>query len=116
MQLALTQNQDLILNPAGGVVRVTDGRYVVQLVQNRLNCILGEWLLDPRVGWLNQDDYEKGYDLFSIELRARAIILSTPNVKEITSLSTEVVKRILYLTFTAKTTFGTIDLTVPWSK
>ena len=98
----------------GGVERVDDGRYTIQLVKNRLNTVLGEWLLDPRIGWLNTNDFEKGYDLFDIELRARTIISSTPNVKEVTEMNLEVKNRILYLTFTAKTTFGIIELTIPW--
>jgi len=115
MQLALDEtNHDLILKSGGGIERVTDGRYTVQLVQNRLNTGLGEWLLNPDIGWLALADYERNYDLFDIELRARRIISSTPNVKEITSMNLEVTNRVLYLTFTAKTTFGIIDLTIPW--
>ena len=115
MQSALDQdNHDLILADGGGIERVGSGRYTVQLVQNRLNTVLGEWLLDPRVGWLATTDFEKNYDLFDIELRARSIINSTPDVQEITSMSLEVVSRILYLSFTATTTFGVIDLTIPW--
>ncbi|MCK5017065.1 MAG: hypothetical protein KAS32_08330 [Candidatus Peribacteraceae bacterium] len=115
MQLALDPDtNDLILADGGGVERVTDGRYTVQLVKNRLNTILGEWLLDPRIGWLNTTDFEKNYDLFDIELRARTIITSTPNVKEVDSINLEVTNRILYLTFTAKTTFGIVELTIPW--
>jgi len=98
----------------GGILRVQDGRYTVQLVKSRLLTGLGEWLLDPRIGWLSQTDYERNYDLFDIELRARNIITSTPNVQEVTTMKLEVTNRMLYLTFTAKTTFGVIDLTIPW--
>jgi len=98
----------------GGIARVTDGRYTVQLVKSRLLTALGEWALDPRIGWLSINDYEKNPDLFDIELRARQIILSTPDVKAIEEMNLELKNRVLYLTFQATTTFGIIDLTVPW--
>lgn len=116
MQLALDGvNNDLILKAGGGVERISSGRYTVQLVKNRLLTALGEWQLDPRIGWLALTDYEKNPDLFDIELRARQIILSTPNVKSIESMNLTLEARTLLLTFQAITTFGVIDLTVPWS-
>lgn len=115
MQLALGKDSnDLILKAGGGVERVSDGRYTVQLVKNRLLTGLGEWLLDPRIGWLATSDFEKNPDLFDIELRARKIILSTPNVRTIEEMNLELKDRTLNLTFQATTTFGLIDLTVPW--
>ena len=115
MQLALDEvDNDLILKAGGGVERVDSGRYTVQLVKNRLLTALGEWLLDPRIGWLSISDYEKNPDLFDIELRARQIILSTPDVKAIEEMNLELKDRKLFLTFQATTTFGLIDLTVPW--
>jgi len=98
----------------GGVERVTDGRYTVQLVKNRLLTALGEWLLDPRIGWLSLNDFEKNPDLFDIELRARSIILNTPDVKTIEEMKLELRDRVLHLDFQATTTFGLIDLTIPW--
>jgi len=115
MQLALDEaNNDLILKAGGGVERVDSGRYTVQLVKNRLLTALGEWLLDPRIGWLSLNDFEKNPDLFDIELRARQIILSTPNVNSIEEMNLELKDRTLNLTFQATTTFGLIDLTIPW--
>lgn len=115
LQLALDRSNDIILKDGGGVERVSDGRYVIQLVKNRLMTSLGEWLLDPRLGWLSLDDYESNPDLFDLELRARQIILDTPNVKSIDNMTLELSQRTLTLTFSAITTFGVIDLTVPWS-
>lgn len=117
MQLALdSKTNDLILAPGGGVERVDQGRFIVQLVQNKLKTILGEWLLDPSKGWLNKDSFEKHVDLFAIEMKTRKIILSVDGVKEITSMDLELTKdRVLLLSFAAKTIYGTIDLTVPWS-
>jgi len=115
MQLALDEvNNDLILKAGGGLERVDSGRFTVQLVKNRLLTALGEWALDPRIGWLSIGDYEKNPDLFDIELRARSIILNTPNVKTIEEMNLEIKGRILNLTFQATTTFGVIDLTIPW--
>jgi len=115
MQLALDEaNHDLILAAGGGVERVQDGRYTVQLVKSRLLTGLGEWLLDPRLGWISLNDYEKNPDLFLIELRAKQVILTTPNVKSIEEFDMVLHNRILTVTFTALTTFGVIDLSVPW--
>lgn len=113
--LVVLNSMSIKLTTGNGLERVSDGRYIVQLVQSRLRTVLNEWLLDPNIGWLNNKDFEKHYDLFNIELRARSIITSTPNVKEILNMDLQVTNRVLYLTFTAKTTFGTVDLTVPWS-
>ena len=115
MQLALDRStNDLILDAGGGVVRVSDGRYLVQAVRSKLQTSLGEWLLDPTKGWLNLNDYEKNYDLFGIETRARTIILGTDGVQEITDMDLTVSQRKLTLTFTATSIYGKIDLTVSW--
>jgi len=115
IHLALDKSTgDLIKQDGRGVTRVTDGRFVVQQVQSRLRTALGEWILDPRVGWLNVEDFEKDYDLFSIEQRARIIILGTQGVKTIEKLEVIYKSRKLTITFEAMTTFGTISLTIPW--
>jgi len=120
----LNQNSsgdDIVINyhrapvtKGAGVYRVTDGRYTIQLVKNRLMTGLGEWLLDPRLGWMSLINYEKNPDLFLIELRAKRVILTTPNVKSIEEFDMVLHDRILTVTFKATTTFGVIDLTVPW--
>ena len=116
IQLALSKaTNDLIKLPDGGVSRVSDGRYTTQLVQNKLLTSLGEWALDPTIGWIGTDDFERNPDLFDIELRARLIILGTKGVQTIDSFSLELTNRTLYLKFTASTIYGGIDLTVPWS-
>jgi hypothetical protein len=118
LQLALDEaNNDLIKPASGGVARVQDGRYTIQAVRSALQVRLGEWLLDADEGWLSVDDYTKQYDLYDIEDRARVIILGTKGVKEITSMSLTVAKRVLSLQFSANTIYGSIDLTVvPWSQ
>ena len=115
IHLALDKSTgDLIKQEGGGVARVTDGRFVVQQVQSRLRTQLGEWILDTKVGWLNFSDYEKDYDQFGIETRAREIILSTQGVQSIQTLELTYSQRKLTLTFDATTIYGAISLTIPW--
>ncbi len=105
---------DLILGEDGGVVRVCDGRFIIQQVQSKLRTVLGEWLIDPSIGWLNLEDFEKAYDQSKIERRAREIILSTEGVLSIEYLKVTNIERKVVLTFKAYTIYGNIDLTVPW--
>lgn len=106
---------DLIKPDGGGVARVDDGRFVVQQVQSKLRTGLGEWVLNPTVGWLNVQDFEKNFDRFDIESRARRIILETDGVLAIDELITEYGSdRKLTIQFEARTIYGTINLTVPW--
>lgn len=117
MQLALDKSTNDLFKPAGGgVTRTSEGRYTVQAVQSKLQTILGEWTLDPTVGWLNFADFEKNYNLFDIELRAREIILGTKGVLAIDEMDLAVSKRVLTLSFKATTIYGGISLTVPWTK
>jgi len=113
--LALDKTTGDLIKPAGGgVTRVTDGRFVVQLVQNKLRTQLGEWFPDSSIGWLNFSDFEKNYDTYELERRARQIILGTQNVLSIISLSSYLEGRVFHLKFSAMTTYGKIDLTIPW--
>lgn len=105
---------DLYKPEGGGVTRVTDGRFVVQQVQSKLRTLLGEWILDPTVGWVSMSDFEKNYDRSGIERRAREIILETQGVRSIELLTTSYSKRKLTIQFRAKTLYGFIDLSVPW--
>lgn len=105
---------DLIKPVGGGVSRVDKGRFIVQQVQSKLRTILSEWVLNPTIGWVNLQDFERNFDAFSIETRARTIILGTEGVLSIDSLSSSYSKRILTLQFTARTIYGNIDLTIPW--
>lgn len=116
LQIALDDaTNDIIKLDGGGIARVRDGRYTVQLVKNKLLTLLGEWALDPRIGWLNFDDFERNPDLFDIELRARQVILSVQGVQKIDSMQLVLSKRTLTVTFTATTIYGGISLSVPWS-
>ena len=115
MHLALDKTTgDLILPAGGGVSRVDKGRFVVQQVQCKLRTGLQEWALDPTIGWLTLEDFEKGYDKFDIEARARKIILQTQDVLDIDELVARYNSRKLTIQFTARTVYGEINLTVPW--
>jgi len=114
MQIALSKSGDIIKGENGGILRVDKGRYVIQSLQSKLKTRLGEWLLDPSLGFINLDDYVKNPNLYNIEIRAQQIILETEGVLSLDSISLELTKRVLYLSFTATTIYGSIDLTVPW--
>lgn len=116
IQMALDEeNNDLIMLEGGGIARVDTGRYVVQLVRCKLQTLLGEWVLDPRKGWVSLDDFKHNPDLFDLEMRAREIILGIDGVSSIDSMDLTLSKRLLTLTFVATTQYGGIDLTIPWS-
>lgn len=113
--LALDKDTNDLFKPiGGGVSRVSEGRFVVQLVRNKLDTALGEWLLDTTVGWVNQEDFEKNFDQFDIEDRARKIILGTLGVLAIDSLEAVFAQRKLSITFEARTIYGVISQTIPW--
>jgi hypothetical protein len=116
MQLALDKATGDLMKPiGGGISRVSEGRFVVQQVQSKLSVLLGEWVLDRSIGWVNMKDFVRDYNIYSIERRARQIILSTKGVLVIDTLSIDVTARVLTLTFTARTIHGIIDLSVPWN-
>ena len=94
--------------------RVEDGRFVVQQVKCKLSSWLGEWILDPRVGWLAPSDFEKNYDVYDIEDRARQIILGTDNVQSVDFINLTYKNRSLLLEAEMQTSYGVINLTVPW--
>jgi len=115
IHLALDKSTgDLVLADGGGVSRVEEGRFVVQQVQCKLRTGLTEWILDPTIGWLQLSDFEKGWDRFNIETRARKIILGTQGVLSVDSLTATYAARQLTIQFTARTIYGEISLTVPW--
>ena len=116
VQLALSSaTNDLIFPVGGGVQRVDKGRFVVQQVKSKLNTWLGEWALHPLVGWVNASDFEKNYELFNLEDRARSIILATQGVDSVTSIDSNFSNRTLTINVVAMTIYGEINLTVPWS-
>ena len=114
--LALEKGTNDLFKPVGGgVTRTEEGRFIIQQVRSKLQTWLGEWSLNPGIGWLSVSDYEKNFDIFNIEARARSIILGTQGVESIISLDSTYNSRTLTVTFKAKTIYGEIDLEVPWS-
>lgn len=115
MHLALDKNTGDLIKPIdGGVARVKEGRFVVQQVQSKLSTLLGEWALDRSIGWVNEEDFVRDYDLFEIEMRARDIIIETKGVLEVLELYSVIEGRIVTVIFTARTIYGEINLEVPW--
>lgn len=116
IQIALDEaTNDIIKLDNGNIARVKEGRYTVQLVKNKLQTILGEWLLDASKGWLNFNDFRRNPDLFDIEIRAKEVILSCKGVQSVDSINLKISNRVLNLTFVASTIYGVIELTIPWS-
>ena len=116
MQLALDQATNDLFKPiGGGVSRVSEGRYTIQAVRSRLKTYLGEWILDETAGWLNFEDYDRGFDLFDIETRAREVILGTKGIETIIDMKSSITNRILRLEFSATTEYGIISLDIPFS-
>lgn len=105
---------DLVLSASGGISRVQDGRFIVQQVSSRLKTWLGEWALNPTIGWVNYEDFVKQYNLYDIEDRAKIIVLGTQGVDAVTSIGATFLGRRLTLTIEAKTIYGEISLSVPW--
>jgi hypothetical protein len=105
---------DIIFPAGGGVTRVDEGRFVVQQVSSKLKTLLGEWALDPSIGWIKIGDFKKNYDFFEIEDRARSIILATDGVSAVISITSSLVGRRLDIAVEAKTIYGDINLTIPW--
>ncbi len=94
---------------------VTEGRYTVQLVKCKLLAKLGEWSLDPTIGWISLAEHTTNPDLFDLELRATNIILSTVGVLSVDEMTLKLMSdRTLKLDFKATTIYGTISLTIPW--
>ena len=115
LQVALDKrDNDIIWQVGGGIVRVIEGRFVVQQVQCKLKTFLGEWILDTSVGWVNREDFEKNYDKFDLEDRARKIIIGTQGVLEILYITSTYNRRRLEVQFEAKTIYGIIKVDVPW--
>lgn len=117
MQLATNKgSHDLILKEGGGVLRCDKGRYTVQLVQSRLRTLLGEWVLDDSIGFINFTDLKKNYSQNELEQRATEIIVSTTGVLELLTMTLTLKRtRDLVIDFKARTIFGDIDTTVPWT-
>ena len=114
IQLALDRlTNDLIIGEKG-MVRVSEGRFVVQQVRSKLRTILGEWVLDRSIGYLERADLKKRYDAFGLETRATEIILGTAGVLSVDEVSQTYKDRKLIISFKARTIYGEISSEVEW--
>lgn len=108
----LDSNNDLIIQ--GGQLRlVEDGAEVVQHVRTRLQFYLEEWFLDLQAGTpYLQQIFTKPVNLANIESIFKSKILNTPGVEKLIEFAMDYegqsVRR-LTVSFSAETTFGTID-------
>ena len=114
MHLALNKTTNDLIFSSTGLARVSKGRFVVQQVRCKLRTMLGEWLLDPSVGYIALSDLRKNYDLFDLEARIQEIVLTTQGVLSMDDLELDLQQRQLTVNFTAKTIFGVIDTRIPW--
>ena len=114
IHLALDRlTNDLIIGDKG-FVRVSEGRFVVQQVRSKLRTVLGEWVLDRSVGFIERADLTKGYDAFELETRATEIILGTAGVLAVDEIGQTYNNRKLTISFKARTIFGEISSEVKW--
>lgn len=98
-------NYDLALNNGNELVR--------QRLKQSLWFFLGEWYLDVTDGVpYYRDIFIKSPVQITVESILKTTILETPDVLELTefSLEYENTTRQLSLTFTVKTTFGTLTM------
>ena len=89
----------MIKPSTGGVARVSDGRFTVQQTKSKLKSALDEWILDPTIGLLSIDDFNKNISIQDIELRALEIILGTQGVQSVIYLRATYSNRILTISF-----------------
>ena len=114
IHLALDRlTNDLIIGDRG-MVRVSEGRFVVQQVRSKLRTVLGEWVLDRSVGLIEREDLEKNYDAFDLETRITEIILGTAGVLVVDEVTQTYNKRKLTISFKARTIYGEISSEVAW--
>ena len=85
---------------------------ILQNILQRIRMFKGEWFLDTNSGfpWLQQV-LVKNPNLGDIDALLQNMIMGTPGVTSLTSFSTKLDKatRVLYLSFEAITTSGTVS-------
>jgi len=109
---ALDSNNDLIVE-GGQLKLVEDGAEVVQHVRSRLLFYQEEWFLDLQAGTpYFQQIFVKPSNLANIESIFKTRILETPGVESLTEFEMDYdggSVRKLTVSFSAQTTFGSID-------
>lgn len=107
----LDSNNDLIVEN-GAFKTVEDGAETVQHVRTRLLFYLEEWFLDLAAGTAYfQLIFVKPVDLARVESELKTRILQTPEVQSLIEFEMDFNSetRLLNVTFSAETTYGTID-------
>ena len=109
---ALDSNNDIIVSD-GKFKTVEDGAEVVQHVRTRLQFYMEEWFLDIKAGTpYFQQIFTKPANLANIESILKTRILGTPGVEKLINFSLDYegasVRR-LSVSFSAETTYGSID-------
>jgi len=109
---ALDSNNDLIVSE-GRLRVVEDAAETIQHVRTRLQFYLEEWFLDLNSGTpYFQEVFTKPANLANIESIFKTRILNTTGVELLTNFALNYEgesKRKLTVTFSAKTTFGSIN-------
>lgn len=104
--LLLDSSGDII--PGVGMARAYGVKYVAQLTKNRLMTILGEWDLDPTVGfpWMN-GEYKGATQISVLVGLIKSTIENTKGVYGVTYLDYTVDGRKLLVQFEATSIYGT---------
>ena len=109
---ALDKNNDLVIEK-GRLKIVEDAAEVLQHIRTRLQFYQGEWFLNTNSGVpYHQRIFTKPINLVNIESIFKTIILETPEVSKLLEFSLEYEggsARMLYVKFSAETSFGVID-------
>lgn len=111
--LKLDSNWDIIIGK--GASRTGGVDFVAQNVKSRLLTLLGEWQQNKALGlpWFD-GLLGKHTTPNDIQVAVQNIILTTPNVRYVTSIDveTDYRERVVSISFTAETDFGNIEETV----
>ena len=108
---ALDSNNDISFKN-GSSFMVEDGAEVVQHIRSRLLFYKEEWFLDTDAGVpYFQEIFTKPFNLARTESTLKREILQTPGVEKLTQFSIDfnANTRKLTVTFSAETTFGTVE-------
>lgn len=109
---ALDSNNDLIIR-SGQLRTISAGAEVVQHIRTRLQFYLEEWFLDLKAGVpYFQQIFTKPANLANIESIFKSKILNTPGVDILTEFTMNYEggsTRLLSISFSAETVYGTID-------
>jgi len=112
IERALDSNNDIFIRN-GSFTTIKEGGQVTQHVRTRLLFYLGEWFADNRAGtpWF-QEVFIKPFNIGAVETIIKSRIANTPELDQITEFSMSLpnpADRKLQVSFSAETTFGTIN-------